>query len=166
MQLWTVLLGVYNLLKPASHKSKKNKQPETRLNAVESAVLWEGLLEVLKTLTLVLFLCDIFLVKEMWTQETVTVIKCSGNNSPVSQYRDVLAVGWWAFHSSEMMRSLIASFLLITPHALGISLKNAWKYLLPRLYLNSCFQQHFSLSRPVFSYQNCVLRAFYFILEF
>lgn len=51
-------------------------------------------MEVLKTLTLVLFLHDIFLVKVMWTQETVTVIKRFGNNSPVSQYRDVLAVGW------------------------------------------------------------------------
>lgn len=93
------------------------------------------------------------------------VIKCFGNNSLLSRYRDILSVSWWAFHSSEMMRSLIAFFLPVTPLALGVSLKNACRYLLPRLFLNSCFQQHCSFSRPVFSYQNCVLRTFFFFLR-
>lgn len=71
MQLWTLLLGVCNLLKPASHKSEKNKHPETRLNVVETAVLWEGLGKVLKILTFVLLLDDRFLVKKMWSSGNI-----------------------------------------------------------------------------------------------
>lgn len=136
MRLRTLPLGVYNLLKPASHKSKKNKQHETRLTAVETAMLWEGLLELLTILTLVLFLLDVFLVKERRSWGAGTVIECLGMRLPVSRYRVILAVCRWAFHSSEMMWSLLVWFLLVTPHALGISLKDAWKYLFPWLYRN------------------------------
>lgn len=34
-------------------------------------MLWEGLLEVLKSLTLVLFLCNVFLVKAMWSSGNI-----------------------------------------------------------------------------------------------
>lgn len=67
MHLWTLPLGVYKFLEPASHKSTKNKQHETGLNAVETAVLSEGLREVLKIVTLALCLHDTLLVKEMWS---------------------------------------------------------------------------------------------------
>lgn len=55
------------MLKPAPHQSEKNRQGERGLNAVETAVLREGLGEALKILTLVLFLRDVFLVEEMWS---------------------------------------------------------------------------------------------------
>lgn len=55
--------------------------------------------------------------------------KCSGNiyrhpacwqPPPRSRYGALLAVCWGAFHSSEMMWSLLASFLPVTPCATGM----------------------------------------------
>lgn len=95
------------------------------------------------------FLMMCFWRRKCGAQGTVSVIKCFGNSSPASQYRVILAVCGWAFHSSEMRWSLIASFLLITPQCTWDSLENTWKGLLPGLYLHSCFQWHYSFSRPV-----------------